>query len=43
MGRSNTIRNTLREESVLDQAIRALAETGLPRFTVKLVKQLLPS
>jgi hypothetical protein len=38
---ANTIRNDLREESLLDTARRALAENGLPRFTVKLVKKLL--
>src|ERR1035437_8594691 len=41
MGHSNTSRANLREESLLDTARRALAERGLPRFTVKLVKKLL--
>lgn len=41
MGDSSTIGNSLREESLLDKARRALAERELPRFTVKLVKKLL--
>ena len=40
-GHVNTIRNKLRDESLLDKARRALAEKELPRFTVKLVKHLL--